>query len=287
MVSNIGCDTPSTIIDGAMKDQAGDQGPAPERLEEISDCLIEAVALENLKENAKQAEKNNVEALQRQGTKSRCHVKGLSLEAEITKLEDLISGKDEKYLEDYLDSSLYESTENLKLLKKELSSKLREFVSLKRLLDELPIEAELVQYERRFSELNVHMQDRLHQTRKYYETYNALLEIKDLMQKEISLLNSVDSQFVDAIGDPAGRTKLIDSMEAILKGIQKKLEKVQLGLQSGQKTFDTLRERYSAAIMNQRHCAVLLKDFQEECRKNERLKNELAQLEKQRSETSS
>lgn len=41
-----------------------------------------------------------------------------------------------------------------------------------------------------------------------------------------------------------------------------KLEKVQLGLQSGQKTFDTLRERYSAAIMNQRHCAVLLKDFQ-------------------------
>ncbi|XP_057521663.1 uncharacterized protein LOC130801793 isoform X3 [Amaranthus tricolor] len=238
MVTNIGCDTTTKIIDDAMKDQAGDQGPDPERLVKISDrlglksnqeILIEAVALQKLKENAEQAEK--------------------SVE--------------------------------------ELSSKLREFVSLKRVLDELPIEAELLQYERRFSELNVHMQDKLHQTRKYYETYNALLEIKDLMLKETSLLNSVDSQFVDAIGDPAGRTKLIDSMEAILKGIRKKLEKVQVGLQLGQKTFDTLGERYSAAIMNQRHCAVLLNDFQEEYRKNERLKKELARLEKQRSQASS
>ncbi|XP_057521662.1 uncharacterized protein LOC130801793 isoform X2 [Amaranthus tricolor] len=268
MVTNIGCDTTTKIIDDAMKDQAGDQGPDPERLVKISDrlglksnqeILIEAVALQKLKENAEQAEKS-VEALERQGTKSKCHVKGLSLEAEITKLEDLISGKGEKYLKDYLDSSLFESTENLKLLKKELSSKLREFVSLKRVLDELPIEAELLQYERRFSELNVHMQDKLHQTRKYYETYNALLEIKDLMLKETSLLNSVDSQ---------------------------KLEKVQVGLQLGQKTFDTLGERYSAAIMNQRHCAVLLNDFQEEYRKNERLKKELARLEKQRSQASS
>ncbi|XP_021746316.1 coiled-coil domain-containing protein 93 homolog isoform X2 [Chenopodium quinoa] len=208
--------------------------------------------------------------------------------SEITKLqEDLRIGNGDNDPHDFLDCSIFDLSKKLKFAKKELSIKLRELVSLKRQLDELPIEAELVQYGRRFSELNVHMQDRLCQTRKYYETYNALLEIKDLMLKETSLLNSVDSQFADAIGDPAGRTKLIDSMEAIMKGIQQKLEKVQFGLQVEQKTLDTLREQYSAAIMDQRHCSVLLKNFQEECRKNERLKMEFALHEKQGGQTSS
>ncbi|KAL2922701.1 Coiled-coil domain-containing protein 93-like protein [Bienertia sinuspersici] len=104
--------------------------------------------------------------------------------------------------------------------------------------------------------------DRLRQTGQYYETYNALLEIKELMLKETSLLNSVESQFGDAIVNPAGRTKLIDSMEAILKGIQQKLEKVQLWSASGAKNNDALRERYSAAISNRRYCSILMKDFQ-------------------------
>lgn len=80
----------------------------------------------------------------------------------------------------------------------------------------------LLRYERRFSELydqiqvliifvleflsNVifqmmiseqiilYTQEKHRQTRKHYDTYNALLEIKELMLKEISLLNSIDSQ---------------------------------------------------------------------------------------------
>lgn len=38
------------------------------------------------------------------------------------------------------------------------------------------------------------MQEKLRKTRKLYATYNALLEIKDLMLKETSLLNSINSQ---------------------------------------------------------------------------------------------
>ncbi|CAI0444573.1 unnamed protein product, partial [Linum tenue] len=36
-------------------------------------------------------------------------------------------------------------------------------------------------------------QEKHQQIRKYYDTYNALLEIKDLMLKETSLLNSINS----------------------------------------------------------------------------------------------
>jgi hypothetical protein len=38
------------------------------------------------------------------------------------------------------------------------------------------------------------VQGKHRQTRKYYSTYNALLEIKELMLKETSLLNSIISQ---------------------------------------------------------------------------------------------
>lgn len=102
------------------------------------------------------------------------------------------------------------------------------------------------------------------------------------MLKEISLLNSIDSQFQDAIGNPAGRTKLIDSMEAILRGTQQKLEKVQPGLQAERKTFDALREQYTAAIANQRRSAALLKTFQKECKMNEKLREQCTKNESPR-----
>ncbi|KAF9612997.1 hypothetical protein IFM89_004801, partial [Coptis chinensis] len=75
-------------------------------------------------------------------------------------------------------------------------------------------------YEQRFSELDVQIQEKFRQTRKCYATYNALLEIKELALKETSLLNSITSQFHEAITNPAGRIKLIDSMEGIVKGTQ-------------------------------------------------------------------
>jgi hypothetical protein len=97
------------------------------------------------------------------------------------------------------------------------------------------------------------------------------LEIKELMLKETSLLNSISSQFQDAITSTAGRMKLIDSMEGIVKSSQQKLEKVQLGLLEEQKVCDALKQRYVVAVAEQRHCYGLLKALQEECAKNEKL----------------
>ncbi|PIA52950.1 hypothetical protein AQUCO_01000659v1 [Aquilegia coerulea] len=134
----------------------------------------------------------------------------------------------------------------------DLAIKLREVLSLKRQLDDVPSQSELIQYERRFAELNVQIQEKHQQTRKYYATYNALLEIKELVLKETSLLNSIISQFQVAITSSAGRMKLIDSMEGILKGTQQKLAKVQLGLRTEQIKCDALKEEYAALIAEQR-----------------------------------
>ncbi|OMO52393.1 hypothetical protein CCACVL1_29240 [Corchorus capsularis] len=199
-----------------------------------------------------------------------------SLEAEISDLEEkMATGSDSEMLSHGLDDSLNKSLEKLNSAKKELAARLRTIVSVKRRLDDVPSQSELIQYERRFAELNAHIQERLQQTRKFYATYNALLEIKELMLKETSLLNSISSQFQDAITSTAGRTKLIESMEGIVKGSQQKLEKVQLGFQEEQKAYDALKEKYIAAVAEQRHCYSLLKAFQEECTRNERLRSRL------------
>ncbi|KAK9682584.1 hypothetical protein RND81_10G083700 [Saponaria officinalis] len=66
-VKNLECDVTSIAIAEALSDQVGSHDPSPEILVKIANCLglksnqeilIEAVALEKLKENAEQAEKN-------------------------------------------------------------------------------------------------------------------------------------------------------------------------------------------------------------------------------------
>lgn len=202
-------------------------------------------------------------------------VKRTELEAEVCNLEEKIAaGMDSEGLCKDLDCLLSESLEKLNAAKKELAARLRAVMSVKRKLGEVPTQSELIQYERGFSDVNDHIQEKHRHTRKYYATYNTLLEIKELMLKETSLLNSISSQFQDAITTTNGCTKLIASMEGIVKGSQQKLQKVELGLQEEQKVSDALKKRYAAAIAEQRRCYSLLKAFQEECAKNERLRGQ-------------
>ncbi|KAG7029776.1 Coiled-coil domain-containing protein 93 [Cucurbita argyrosperma subsp. argyrosperma] len=206
---------------------------------------------------------------------SPCDAQRIKLQAEIFELDGRFTGDHEcsNFL-DSLDNFTSESEEELNSVKKALASRLRETLALKRLLDDVPTQTELIQYERRFSELFINIQDKHRQTRRYYATYNALLEIKDLTLKETSLLNSISSQFQDAIANSMSQMKLIESMEGILKGIQQKLDKVLLSHQEEQQVCNALKEKYAAATAEQRRCYALLKAFQEECAKNEKLRTQ-------------
>ncbi|CAH1451960.1 unnamed protein product [Lactuca virosa] len=186
------------------------------------------------------------------------------LQLEVSELEKMIQIND--------------PVERLNSAKMELASKLREIISLKRQRDDIPTQAELIQYERRFSELNVHIQGKLRQTRKYYATYNALLEIKELMLKETSLLNSMSSQLHDALNSPAGRVTLTSSIDGISKSIQQKLRNVEVTLEAEQKACEGLKKKHAAANLEKRRCYSLLKEFQEECTRNERLRNQTSSV---------
>ncbi|XP_044463115.1 coiled-coil domain-containing protein 93 isoform X1 [Mangifera indica] len=236
-------------------------------------CLRERINKEDANDRVEKLKSaiESLKALEKKESdlQSNCNAQRCKLEAEVIELEKkLAAGYDGSSLSD----DLSESIEKLNLAKRELAARLRDILCLKRKLGDVPSHPELIQYERRFSELYTHIQEKHQKTQKYYATYNALMEIKELMLKETSLLNSISSQFQDAITSPAGRMKLIDSMEKIVKGSQQKLEKVQLGLREEQKACDALKERHAAAIAEQRRCHSLLKAFQEECAENERLR---------------
>ncbi|XP_020578016.1 coiled-coil domain-containing protein 93 isoform X6 [Phalaenopsis equestris] len=127
-------------------------------------------------------------------------------------------------------------------------------------------------YERRFSELYAQIQKKHHLTRRHYATYNALVEIKELMLKEASLLNSVNLQFKDAMTTPSGRYKLLDSLEVIVKGTKHKLEKAKLDLSAEQRVCDSLKEKHITAVAEQKNFSSLLKTFQDACTEYERLR---------------
>ncbi|XP_069155152.1 uncharacterized protein [Solanum lycopersicum] len=203
---------------------------------------------------------------------SRCILEHAKLQTKVDEFEELLQkGKEVKFSEN-LDHTFRDSTKKLDFAKRELAAKLRSTLSFKRQLDDVPSQAELIQYELRLSELYTHIQGKDRQTRKYYATYNTLLGIKELMLKETSLLNSIRSQFKDALTSPAGRKKLIDSMEGIMHGTQQKLEKVQIALQSERKAHEALKGQYAAIVSEQRHYNSILEAFQVECARNEILR---------------
>ncbi|XP_075522541.1 uncharacterized protein LOC142555522 isoform X2 [Primulina tabacum] len=198
------------------------------------------------------------------------------LQVEVEELDKILhSPTDDDEFGDAIDSSFQDCNEKLGLRKTELSAKLRSVVQLKRELDEVLTQDELIQYEIRSSELDNQIQKKHRQTCKHYDTYNALMEIKALMLKEISLLNSISLQFQDAISSVDGRGKLIHSLEGILKGTQQKLEKVELTLQSEEKICDSIKEKCTTAISEQRQNSSLLKLLQEERARNERLRAQI------------
>ncbi|XP_059067043.1 uncharacterized protein LOC131079581 isoform X2 [Cryptomeria japonica] len=170
------------------------------------------------------------------------------MEVEIIKLtsQTLKPEKNVEYEE--LKSILNSDISKLEALKTELAKKHRAVALLQRRLDDIPTQTELVQFEHRFVEIYEHIQARLRETRRYYGTYNALAEANELTLKEISLLNSINSQ---------------------------KLGKMQATFQAEQSKCNALKAKYGVLLAEQRHYSALVKSFQDECARNEKLRMDL------------
>ncbi|XP_061186128.1 coiled-coil domain-containing protein 93-like isoform X4 [Saccostrea echinata] len=214
---------------------------------------------------------------QEQDFKAHCKEEMSRLKAQI---EDLKAGTEEEDSEDKTRASLidkqYEADrEKLHKIRLLLARKTREIAVLQRKIDEVPSRAELSQYQRRFVELYDQVSATHKETKQFYTLYNTLDDTKLYLNKEISLLNSIHDNFRQAMASPASREQFLKQFENIVEGIKQNKAKLEKRKQEEKMKRDQLNDQYLDLVEKQRLYFKTVKDFKEECRRNEMLLSKL------------
>merc|ERR1719461_1966072 len=152
-----------------------------------------------------------------------------------------------------------------------LADKNQEIARVSRKLDSYPTRAELLQYERRFVELYEQTSERLKETKKYYSLYNTLNDVFENMEKEVNLLEDIRKKFQSHTSNADKRAKFVESFKAILTGITNLSEYHQKQLDSEKTLLDVRTDKENKLLQRQRKYYQAVKEFQDECYKNERL----------------
>jgi len=165
--------------------------------------------------------------------------------------------------------------DKLKKVKMLLSKKNRDIQQIQRKIDDIPSRSELTQYEKRFKELYLQIVINLDGTKKYYNIYNTLSTTYEFLQKENSLLNSINDGFKKTIGNKKVskeyRQWLIDTSRTSLDAVNTSLDTINKKKVNVQQKRDALQEQYSQLVLQQRKYFQTLKEFQDELKKNELL----------------
>lgn len=136
----------------------------------------------------------------------------------------------------------------------------------------------MLQYERRFVELYELVSVKLIETRKFYDLYNSLDQSLGYMLKEADILDSIITNYPLALKSKTGKQQIQTQLSEILDGVHKNQSQVQETVTEKTKTRDGLLEKLHSLIERQRQYFRAVKEFQNQCTKNEKLSARLEQL---------
>ncbi|XP_040295954.1 coiled-coil domain-containing protein 93 [Bufo bufo] len=171
-------------------------------------------------------------------------------------------------------SSLFEQQyraerEKLQKIRLLLARRNREIAILQRKIDEVPSRAELTQYQKRFIELYGQVSATHKETKQFFTLYNTLDDKKLYLEKEVNLLNSVHDNFQQAMASSGTREQFLRQMEQIVDGIRQNRNKMEKKKQENKMRRDQLNDEYLEMLEKQRLYFKTVKEFKEECRRNE------------------
>ncbi|XP_076749271.1 coiled-coil domain-containing protein 93 isoform X2 [Xylocopa sonorina] len=189
------------------------------------------------------------------------------------KLQEIESGTSEEE-EDHL-KEYEEQKEAVMKIRLQLAKKNRAIASLTRQLDDVPGRSELTQYQRRFMELYNQVSAKHKETKQYYTLYNTLDDTKLYLSKELSLLNSIQDNYNEAMASASGKEQFLKQFEAIVAGVKRTKAKVEKRCADEKNRRDELSRQLVTLIEQQRKYVAAVRQLTIECRKNEAL---LAQL---------
>ena len=96
----------------------------------------------------------------------------------------------------------------------------------------------------------------------------------EFLQKEMKLLNSISENFEPAMRDPGSRAEFLGQCGDIVSGVDSSLEKQKKLLQESERESTQLKEKHFGLVQEQRAYYKAIKDFQQECDKNEWLEQQ-------------
>jgi hypothetical protein len=196
-------------------------------------------------------------------------------------MKEIEAGDNDEETKRMMEIEKFHSADLAKLqkLRQVLAKKNQEIAKITRAIDDIPTRAELLQYERRFVELYELVQEKLVETRKYYEFYNTLNETFQFMTNEDSLLNSIIEGFPVALkSSQKVKDKYLASFSGIIENVEQNKANVEGDLQQEVIMRDMLNQKCTKLLEKQRKYFKAVKEFQEECYKNEKLSESLARM---------
>lgn len=200
---------------------------------------------------------------------------------ELLSLKDRIKNISEHKEGNTIENDRIEKIEQMYMIEKDKWLKIRELLTKtkqeisknERIIDEIPTRAELLQYEHRFIELYELVAEKLKETKKYYSMYNTIKESYGYKLKEVSLLKSIQDEFLPAMENSHTRSRFLDSFNKTIEGITKSCQQVNKELKTENHKLDSVNGVFQKYIDKQRLYYKTLKEFQDECDKNEILEN--------------
>ncbi|KAM4561291.1 coiled-coil domain-containing protein 93 isoform 3-T3 [Fundulus diaphanus] len=240
-----------------------------EEIEEQADSgLMETLrALVMMNENLKQQE---------QQFRTHCKEEMARLQQNIEEINSA-SGQDteEEERSQLIDQQHNLDRERLQKIRLLMARRNREVAILQRKIDEVPSRAELTQYQKRFIELYSQVSATHKETKQFFTLYNTLDDKKLYLEKEVNLLNSIHDNFQQAMSSAAAKDQFLRQMEQIVEGIKQSRIKMEKKKQENKMRRDQLNDEYLELLDKQRLYFKTVKDFKEECRKNEMLLSKL------------
>ena len=138
-----------------------------------------------------------------------------------------------------------------------------------RAIDDIPTRTELIQYERRFTELYQQVALKLGENKKYFDMYNTLDETHRMLQKEANLVNSITENFDEAMKTKASKEQFLEQFAGIIKGVEDSVAAKKATLKDKEERLAGITSMYQTLVDEQRRYFKAVKDFQEECNRNE------------------
>uniref|UniRef100_A0A3Q1HG88 Coiled-coil domain-containing protein 93 n=1 Tax=Anabas testudineus TaxID=64144 RepID=A0A3Q1HG88_ANATE len=241
-----------------------------EQMEEQADSsLLEKLrALVTMNENLKQQE---------QEFRTHCREEMTRLQQNIEELK-MASGhdtEDNKERNQLIDKQYNTDREKLQKIRLLMARRNREIAIMQRKVDAVPSRAELTQYQKRFIELYSQVSATHKETKQFFTLYNTLDDKKVYLEKEVNLLNSIHDNFQQAMSSSGAKEQFLRQMEQIVEGIKQNRIKMEKKKQENKMRRDQLNDEYLELLDKQRLYFKTVKDFKEECRKNEMLLSKL------------